>query len=74
MECVRVSINAQLSAAAEQILCVLDRQHAGVAVELDVRVFVLERLSAVGEFICNLFLEEMETLRNTQLHTAGMCC
>ena len=73
MESVRLKINEHLSSVGEQILCVVDKQQRRAAdvcsVELNIRVFVLERLSAVEEFICNLFQEEIETLRNT----AGMC-
>ena len=75
MESVRLKINEHMTSVGEEILCVLDKQHRGAdvcCVNLNVRVFVLERLSAVAEFMFNLFQREIETLHNTQLHTAGM--
>ena len=64
MESVRLKINEHMTSVGEEILCVVDKQ-PGVdvcSVTLNVRVFVLERLSAVGEFMCSLFQREMETL------------
>ena len=64
MESVRLKINEHMTSVGEEILCVVDKQ-PGVdvcSVTLNVRVFVLERLSAVGEFMFNLFQREMETL------------
>ena len=90
MESVRLKINEHMTSVGEEILCVLDKQQRGAdvcCVKL-VRVFVLERLSAAAEFMCNLFqreIETLETLLKTQnklldidfdmdidLHTAGM--
>ena len=78
MESVRLKINEHMTSVGEQILCVLDKQ------QLDVRVFVLERLSLAAKFICSL-LEPLETQLETQrklleidfdmdlnLHTAGL--
>ena len=65
MESVRLEINEHVTSVGEEMLCVLDKQRHGVdvcSVTLNVRVFVLERLSAVGEFMFNLFQREMETL------------
>ena len=74
MECVRLKINEHMSSVGEEILCVLEKQQSVdvCGVKLDVRVFVLERLSVAAEVMCNLFQREIETLHNTQLHTAGM--
>ena len=55
MESVRLEINEHMTSVGKEILCVVDK-HRGVG------VFVLERLSAVGEFMFNLFQREMETL------------
>ena len=84
MEYVRLKINEHITSVGEEILCVLDKQQ----LKLDVRVFVLERLSAAAEFMCNLFQRETETLEtllekqnklldidfdmDMDLHTAGM--
>ena len=65
MESVRLSINEHMTSVGEEILCVLEKQQRGVdvcSVKLNVRVFVLERLSAAAEFMCNLFQREIETL------------
>ena len=89
VESVRLSINEHMTSVGEEILCVLERQ-SGVdvcSVKLNVREFVLERLSAAAAFMCNLFqreIETLETLLETQnklldidfdmdihLHTAG---
>ena len=90
MESVRLKINEHMTSVGEQILCVLDKQQSGadVKVKLDVRVFVLERLSEAAQFLCNLFQKEIETLEtllekqnklldidfdmDIDLHTAGM--
>ena len=64
MESVRLKINEHMTSVGEEILCVLDKQQRGAdvcCVKL-VRVFVLERLSAAAEFMCNLFQREIETL------------
>ena len=47
-----------------EILSVLDQQQGSVVCSgtLNVRVFVLERLSAASQFICDLFQREMEPL------------
>ena len=58
MESVRLKINEHMKSLGEEILCVWDKQQ----LKLDVRVFVLERLSAAAEFMCNLFQREMGTL------------
>ena len=66
MESVRLSINEHMTSVGEQIVCVLDKQWRGAdvcCVELDVRVFVLERLNATADFMGNLFQREMETLQ-----------
>ena len=68
MEYVRLKINEHMTSVGEEILCVLDKQQ----LKLDVRVFVLERLSAAAEFMCNLFqreIETLETLLETQDHS-----
>ena len=65
MESLRLKINEHMSSVGEEILCVLDKQQRGAdvcSVKLHVRVFVLERLRAAAEFMCNLFQREMETL------------
>ena len=91
MESVRLKINEHMASVGEEILCVLDTQQRGAdvcSVKFDVRVFVLERLSATAEFMCNLFHREIETLEtqlekqnklleidfdmDIDLHTAGM--
>ena len=91
MESVRLKINEHMASVGEEISCVLDKQQRGAdvcSVKLNVRVFVLERLSAAADFICNLFQREMETLEtllekqnklldidfdmDIDLHTAGM--
>ena len=74
MESVRMKINEHMTSVGEEILCVLEKQQSGdvCRVKLDVRVFVLERLSLAALYICNLFQREMETLHNIELHTAGM--
>ena len=74
MESVRLKINEHMTSVGEEILCVLEKQQSVdvCRVKHDVRVFVLERLSAAAEVMCNLFQREIETLHNTQLHTAGM--
>ena len=64
MESVRLKINEHMTSVGEEISCVLEKQR-GVdvcSVKLNVRVFVLERLSAAAEFMCNLFQREIETL------------
>ena len=90
MECVRLKINEHMSSVGEEILCVLDKQQSGAdvcSVKLNVRVFVLERLRAAAEFMCDLFQRETETLQtlletqnklldidfdmDIHLHTAG---
>ena len=58
MESVRLKINEHMASVGEELLCVLDKQQ----LELHVRVFVLERLGAAAEFMCNLFQREIETL------------
>ena len=91
MESVRLKINEHMTSVGEEILCVLDKQQRGAdvcCVKLDVRVFVLERLRAAVEVMCNLFQREMETLEtllekqnklldidfdmDIDLHTAGI--
>ena len=74
MESVRLKINELMTSVGEEILCVLEKQQSVdvCGVKLDVRVFVLERLSVAAEVMCNLFQREIETLHNRQLHTAGM--
>ena len=74
MESVRLKINEHMTSVGEEILCVLEKQQSVdvCRVKLDVRVFVSECLLAAAEVMCNLFQREMETLQNTQLHTAGM--
>ena len=90
MESLRLKINEHMSSVGEEILCVLDKQQSGAdvcSVKLNVRVFVLERLRAVAEFMCDLFQRETETLQtlletqnklldidfdmDIHLHTAG---
>ena len=89
MECVRLKINEHMSSVGEEILCVLEKQQSVdvCSVKLDVRVFVLERLRAAAEFMCDLFQRETETLQtlletqnklldidfdmDIHLHTAG---
>ena len=71
MESIRLEINGHMTSVGEEILCVLEK-HTSSDVCL-VRVFVLERLSAAAQLICSLFQREMETLHNTEIHTAGMC-
>ena len=55
-----------MTSVGQQILCLLDSQQRGADVccvkQLNVRVFVLERLSAAAEFMCNLFQREIDTL------------
>ena len=84
MESVRLRINEHMMSVGEEILFALDKQQ----LKLDVRGFVLERLSAAAEFICNLFQREIETLEtllekqnklldidfdmDIGLHTSGM--
>ena len=82
MESVRLEINEHMTAVGEEIVSVVEKQQqlcggadvCSVKKQLNVRVFVLERLSAAAEVMCSLFLREMETLQlhNTKLHTAGM--
>ena len=79
-----------MASVGEDILSVLDKQQRGAdvcCVKL-VRVFVVERLSAAAEFMCNLFQREIETLEtllekqnklldidfdmDIDLHTSGM--
>ena len=94
MDSVRLKINEHMRSVGEEILCVLDKQqqtggHDVCSVKkLNVRVFVLERLSVVAAFVCSLFQREMETLEtelekhrrllhidfdmDIDLHTAGM--
>ena len=79
MESVRLKISGHMTSVGEEILCVLDKQQ----LKSDVRVFVLERLSAAAEFMCDLFQRETETLQtlletqnkpldiDNNLHTAG---
>ena len=65
MECVRLKINEHMTSLGEEILCVLDKQQRGAdvcSVEINVRVFVLERISAAAQVICDLFQREMEPL------------
>ena len=90
MESLRLKINEHMSSVGEEILCVLDKQQSGAdvcSVKLNVRVFVLERLRAAAEFMCDLFQRETETLQtlletqnklldidfdmDIHLHTAG---
>ena len=69
MECVRLKINELMTSVGEEILCVVDKQQSGAdvcSVKLNVRVFVLERLSAATQFICDLFQREMETVETLQ--------
>ena len=69
MERVRLKINEHMTSVGEQILCVVDKQQHGAdvcSVKLNVRVFVLERLSAAAQFMCDLFRREMETLETLQ--------
>ena len=92
MESVRLKINEHMASVGEELLCVLDKEQRGdgdvCSVKLNVRVFVLERLSAAAQFVCNLFQREMEILEtqlekynkllhidfdtDMDLHTAGM--
>ena len=89
MESVRLKINEHMTSVGEDILYVLDKQQRGTdvcSVKLDVRVFVLERLSEVAQFLCDLFQREMEALTLLEeqnkpldtdfdmddLHTAGI--
>ena len=62
MESVRLKINEQMASVGEEILCVLDKQQRGADVcsVKFIRVFVLERLSAAAEYLCNLFQRETE--------------
>ena len=64
MESVRLKINEHMTSVGEEILCVLEKQQSVDVrgVKLDVRVFVLERLSVAAEVMCNLFQREIETL------------
>ena len=63
MESLRRSIHEHLTSVGEEMSCVLEKQQSDVcSVQINVRVFVLERLTAVEEFMCNLFQREMETL------------
>ena len=73
MESVRLKIYEHMTSVGEEILGVLENQSSVDVchVKLDVRVFVLERLTAVAQFMYNLFQREMETL-HIKLHTAGM--
>ena len=66
MESLRLKISEHMSSLGEEILCVLDKQQSGAdvcSVKLNVRVFVLERLRAAAEFMCDLFQRETETLQ-----------
>ena len=92
MESVRLKINEHMASVGEELLFVLDKEQRGdvdvCSVKLNVRVFVLERLSAAAQFVCNLFQREMEILEtqlekynkllhidfdtDMDLHTAGM--
>ena len=58
MESVRLQISEHMTSVGEEMLSVLEEQQP----KLNVRVFVLERLGAAAEFMCNLFHTEMETL------------
>ena len=60
IECVRLKINEHMTSLGEEILCVLDADVCSV--KLNVRVFVLERLSAAAQFMFDLFQREMGTL------------
>ena len=62
MESLRLKINEHMTSVGEEILCVLDKQQ----LELHVRVFVLERLSAAAAWTFNLYLETLETLLEKQ--------
>ena len=62
MESVRLSINDHLTSVGEEILVVVEKQSGVCCVELNVRVFVLERLSLAAEFMFKLFQREIETL------------
>ena len=65
MESVRLKIHQHMtSVVGEEILCVLDKalEDDVCSVTLNVRMFVLERLSAAGDFMFSLFQREMETL------------
>ena len=65
MESVRLSINEHMTSVGEEILFVLEKQQRGVdvcSVKLNVRVFVLERLHAAAQFMCDLLQREMEPL------------
>ena len=67
MESVRLKINEHMTSVGEEILCVLEKQQRGAdvcSVKLNVRVFVLERLSAAAEFMFSLFQREMEALES----------
>ena len=70
-----MKINEHMTTVGEEILCVLEKQQSVdvCRVKLDVRAFVLERLSVAAQFMCTLFQKEMETLHDVKLHTAGMC-
>ena len=82
MESLRLKINEHMSSVGEEILCVLDKQQSGAdvcSVKLHVRVFVLERLRAAAEFMCDLFQREMEKQNklldvdmDIELHAAGL--
>ena len=68
-----MKINEHMTSVGEEILCLLEKQQSAdvSSVKLNVRAFVLERLSVATQFMCNLFQREMEMLHNTKLHTAG---
>ena len=84
MESVRLKIHGHMTSVGEEILCVLDKalEDDVCSVTLNVRMFVLERLSAAGDFMFSLFQREMETLETLlEKHNklldidldAGMC-
>ena len=55
-----MKINEHMVSVGQDILCVLDKQQSGAdvcCVKLDVRVFVLERLSVAAKFMCDCNIE-----------------
>ena len=72
MESVRLKIIEHMTSVGEEISCVLENEQ----LELHVRVFVLERLSAAAEFMCSLFQRENKLLDvilqpHVKLHRTG---
>ena len=77
MKCLRLKISEHMTSVGEQILCVLEKEQN---VNVNVRVFVLERLTAAADFMFNLFQREMEQNKlldlmlqpHITLHRAGL--